>query len=319
MTSPRAKAIAIAAGVFGATLLVAAWRGSIFGIVFGTLLSPLPAAMAVLSFGTAALPFVIAGGVAATTLLTGTFALAVVYLLLDAAPVALLVWLSLRPGKASGVGTSAIGKALAWLTLAALALVVAGLAAMPVSDGSVAVTVRQWLGDFVAAAVNGQGATGLQLPPQRAAALDAMASFLPGAMGWNWCLRGVVSVVLAQAAIERLGNAAVPTPNYRTVAVPGWLRAGFWAIAVVGWLATGDVQYVAMNAAAVMCFPLLLQGLAVVHCGVARLDYAGMWLVAFYVLSLLMSALAFVVLVSLGVVDHFLKLRARMVPPPQGG
>jgi uncharacterized protein YybS (DUF2232 family) len=69
----------------------------------------------------------------------------------------------------------------------------------------------------------------------------------------------------------------------------------------------------------VMCLPLLLQGLAVVHCGLGRLGNAGMLLVGFYILALLTSALSFTMLVVLGLVDHFLKLRERMTAPPQGG
>ncbi|MDX2222689.1 MAG: DUF2232 domain-containing protein [Rhodospirillaceae bacterium] len=317
MVMNRSALLAVAAGVFGATLLVAALRGSLLGVMFGTLLSPLPLAMAVLGLGPAFLPVAVVSGAVTTTVLTGSFAAAVIYLVVDALPVALLMRFGRGQGPHQPADGAAVGRAAAWLALAALGLIVAGLALMPLGEGGVEATVRARLGEVIAQAREaGQGRLGL---PDRPEAIAALASFLPGAAGWNWCLRAIVSAALAQAVLMRMGGALYAAPAYRAAAVPGWFIAAFWAAAATSWLAPGDAGFVALNAAAVMCLPLLLQGLAVVHSGIARFDRAGLWLVAFYVMALLMAALAFVVLVCLGVVDHFLKLRARMVPPPRGG
>jgi hypothetical protein len=275
--------------------------------------------MAVLGLGPAFLPVAVVGGAVTTTVLTGSFAAAVIYLVVDALPVALLARFVRGAAAGQPADGAAVGRAAAWLAVAALGLIVAGLALMPLADGGVEATVRARLGEVIAQAGQGglgQGGFGF---PDRPEAIAALASFLPGAAGWNWCLRAIASAALGQALLVRMGAALSATPAYRAVAVPGWFIAAFWAAAATSWLAPGDAGFVALNAAAVMCLPLLLQGLAVVHSGIARFDHAGLWLVAFYVMALLMAALAFVVLVCLGVVDHFLKLRARMVPPPRGG
>ena len=86
MTKP--SAMAAVAGALGAALLIAFFRGSILGIGVGALLSPLPLAMTALGLGLAFLPVAVIGGAVTITVLTGSFALAVVYLLIDAVPVA---------------------------------------------------------------------------------------------------------------------------------------------------------------------------------------------------------------------------------------
>jgi uncharacterized protein YybS (DUF2232 family) len=310
----RPIVIAMAAGALGAALLVAAAQGSVFGMAFGVLLSPLPLAMAVLGLGAVYFPAAVVAGAVAATVLSGTFAFAVVYVLLDAVPVAMLTRMAARGDR--GSDGPAVGRSVAVLALVAMGLMVLALAAIPlVGEGGVESTVRARLGEVFAAAAEA-GRIAIDGQP---GLIDAMASFLPGAAGWDWCLRGVISAAMAQAVLTRMGEAQSPTPPYRGVAMPSWYIAVFWATAATAWLAPGDVKYVAMNAAAILCLSLLMQGLAVVHSGLARVDHRTMWLVAFYVLALMMAALAIVVLVTLGVVEHFLKLRARMMPPPQGG
>jgi uncharacterized protein YybS (DUF2232 family) len=264
-----------------------------------------------LSLGSAYLPVAVMGGAITAAVLTGTFAFAVVYLILDAAPVVLLARMMRRQPVDGGM----IGQTIAVLAIVAMVLMVVALAAMPIDAEGVEATVKMRLGEIIAAASE----AGRTTMPNAPETIAAIASFVPGAAAWDWCLRGIVSAALAQTILTRLGEAASPTPRCRTVAVPTWYIAVFWATAAVGWLAAGDVKYVAMNGAAVLCLPLLAQGLAVVHSGFARLDHRTMWLVTFYVLALLMAAFAIVVLVTLGVVEHFLKLRARMATPAQGG
>jgi hypothetical protein len=95
--------------------------------------------------------------------------------------------------------------------------------------------------------------------------------------------------------------------------------AVFWATLVVGWLAPGDIGFVAKNAAGVLCMPLVLQGLTLVHSFVGRKENASFWLVGFYMLALSTATVSFAILVGAGVADHFLKLRERLNIPTQGG
>jgi hypothetical protein len=315
----RVALLAVAAGVFGATLLVAAMSGSVLGVAFGLLLSPLPLAMAVLGLGPVALPVAVVGGATTMMVLTGTFVGPLVYVVNDALPVAILLRQARVGGPSPGSppGSVNIGAATAWLAVIGVGVMVAVLAAVPTDPDGLEATLRVGIEKLIAEVIKAQG----EQPDltQAAEAFKASVAIMPGAAGWNWCLRAIVSAVIAQAALTRMGYAGLATPAYRGFAVPAWFIAAFWATAATAWAAPGDIGYVATNAAGVLCLPLLLQGLAVVHCGIGRIENAGFWLVGFYVLALLTAALSFVVLVTLGVVDHFLKLRQRMTAPPQGG
>ena len=68
-----------------------------------------------------------------------------------------------------------------------------------------------------------------------------------------------------------------------------------------------------------LCLPLVMQGLALVHCALGRKGNAGFWLVGFYMLAVSTATVSLAILVGVGVADHFLKLRERMAAPPQGG
>lgn len=313
MTKPVLAAVA--AGVLGAALFVAAAQGSLLGLAFGTMLSPLPLAMAVLGLGPTVLPIAVVGGAVAAAALGGTFAVSFAFLLVDALPVAVLSRIA-RPSGAPAEG-EAVGRWVAVVALVAMGLMVLGLAVMPMPADveGVEAAVKARMAQFIAEAVSA-GVLQTSAPPEQIA---AMASFLPGLSAWHLCLRGLLSAALAQKILTRIGDAASPTPSYRTIAVPGWYIAAFWATAALAWLTTGDIEYVAMNGASVLCLPLLLQGLAVVHNGMSRFEHRTALLVGFYALAVVMAALAFIVLVTLGVLEHFLKLRARMATPARGG
>lgn len=313
----RTALLAVAAGVFGATLLVAAMQGSILGITFGLLFSPLPLAMAVLGLGPKALPVAVMGGAVTVAVLTGSFVGPVVYFLNDVLPIAVLARFAGAASERTFHGGAALGLSVTWLGIAAAAVMGLVLVMVPMSPDGLEASLRAGMDKLLAEMVAAGGGT--EQMNRAAETLKTSVGLLPGAAGWNWCLRAIASAVLAQVALRRLGYTVNEGPAYRLMTVPGWFIAVFWASVVFGWLLAGDFGFIAKNAALILCLPLMLQGLAVVHCGIGRLANAGFLLAGFYVLALLTLALSSAALVGLGLVDHFLKLRQRMTAGPQGG
>ncbi len=313
----RSVLLAVAAGVFGATLMVAALKGSLLGVAFGLLFSSLPLAMAVLGLGPAVLPVAVMGGAVTVTILTGSFVGPVIYLLNDVLPIALLTRFARTETEGKLPAGVALGLGASWLAVAAAIVLSLVLLMMPFGADGLEASLRTGMDKLLAEMVAASGETEQMI--QAADALKASVGLLPGAAGWNWCLRAIASAALAQAMLVRLSSALNPSPAYRRMAVPSWFVAVFGASVAIGGLAGGDIGFVAKNIAMLMCLPLLLQGLTVVHCGLGRLGNASMLLVGFYVLALLTAGLSFAVLVSLGLVDHFLKLRERMDARSQGG
>ena len=323
--------LAVAAGAFGAALLVAFFKGSVLGVLFGAVFSPLPLAMVVLGLGSLYLPVAILSGAVTVTVLTGSFVLAAIYILIDAAPVAVLARFMRAPVEsASGTaatgtvgGGTSLGKAVAVITAGAVVMLVAVLAAMAPeaqAAGGIEASLRAQLLELVAAAPLPSPAEvgGVDLAAARTAMVGKIAGLLPGAAALNWSLRVLISGALGQVMLKRMGLALGTTPAYRRFAAPGWLFLLFAGMAGAGVVLKGDPGLIAGNAAVALCLAPVLQGLAVVHCALGRLAWPGLALAVFYVTALAFSSVFLVGLVAAGVMDHFFQLRERIAPQTGG-
>ena len=304
----RPSAMAAVAGALGAALLIAFFRGSILGIGVGALLSPLPLAMTALGLGLAYLPVAVVGGAVTVAVLTGSFALAAVYLLVDAVPVAALARLgAVKEGDVRG---DIIGARVCYLALGAALFLALTLFLMPHANG-IEAAVQAWVEKMFAAMPQPEGASATDFAAVRDQFVKTATGFLPAGGAWNWILRSIISVAVAQHLLARMNTALWPTPAYRSFAVPGWYLVVFGVAAVASFVSDGDVSYVIGNVAIALCLPLFLQGLAVVHCGFTRMKHGTTGLVVFYVASLFLPVISWLVLVSLAVADHFLHVRTR--------
>lgn len=316
----REPLIAVAAGVLGALLLVAAWRGSFLGVVLGTMFSPMPLAMTAFGLGLVYLPLAIAAGAVTVMALTGSFALAALYVVVDAAPVAILARIGLAAAKRAAmepparVGGADMGLVVAILAFAAVLVMAAGLTAMPSGPDGLEAALRVRLDELVA-----QVKTAGNNDAAKAALSQGLARILPGAAAWNWAFRALISAVLAQKFLARDGFARWPTPAYRTLAVPGWYVGVFWVAAIAAWLMPGNAGYIVANAVAALSLPLVLQGLAVVHVAAASFGYGRMALVGFYGVALVLAGAAVALIVMLGVMEHFFQIRARLLSRARNG
>ena len=321
----------------GALLLVAALRQSALGVMVGSMLSPLPLAMVVFSFGSAYLPVAVVSGVVTVAIMTGSFPLAGMYLAVDAAPVTILSRLGLAALTATGkpVSGATVGRTVCWLVLVAFAAVVVALAMMAAGSAGtegtgIEATLRARLNEMLpavpAAATTPEALSqaptagaGLDFAAARAEMVRTMAGLLPGIAAWDWCLRAILSAGLGQMMLMKMNLALWSAPAYREFAAPQWFFALFGATAVAAAVLKDDAGFIAGNAAAILSLPLVLQGLAVVHSAAARVKHRLAWLAGFYVLALITAGISSVMLVGLGVMDNFLQIRVRYLAPRTGG
>jgi hypothetical protein len=317
----RSSAIAVVAGALGGALLVAAIHQSFLGVLLGAMLSPLPLAMTAFGLGGPFLPVAVVGGAVTVAVLSGSFALAVVYLVVDAAPAVVMSRVALAAAKADP-NVPASGEALArtvcGLAIGAVVIIVGGLFLLPTGAEGIEAAVLARL-DEVLTAVPVDPNAGAELVKSRARIIEAMAAVLPGAVGWNWCLRALISAALAQAMLKRMGLALWPTPEYRGFEVQRWFFLLFAGATIAALVLKGDAGFVASNAAAVLCLPLLLHGLAVAHSGAKAVRQGPVLLVLFYIVTLMTVPASFVLLIGLAAADHVLQLRARLSTPRTGG
>ena len=321
----RTSAIAVVAGALGALLLVATLRQSVLGVMVGAMLSPLPLAMVVFSLGAAYLPVAVVSGAVAMTVMTGSFPLAAVYLAVDAAPVAILSRMGLAAALDAGrpISGAVVARTVCLLTLVAFAATVMTLVMMPAGEGGLEAVLRARLDQILPplpAGTPGVSATGeMDFATARAEMVRSMAGLIPGIAAWDWCLRAILSAGLGQMMLVKMNLAMWPTPAYRGFEAPQWFFVLFGVSALAAAVLKDDAGFIAGNAAAILGLPLVLQGLAVVHCAAARLKYRLAWLAGFYLLALLTAGISSVMLVGLGVMDNFLQIRARYLAPRTGG
>ena len=281
------------------------------------MLSPLPLAMTAFGLGGVFLPVAVVGGAVSVAVLSGSFAFAIVYLVLDAAPAVVLSRIGLAAAKAdpnAPASGDVLARTVCGLAVGAVVLVVGGLFLLPTGPEGIEAAVGARL-DEILTAVPVDPAAGAELMKSRAQIVETMAAVLPGAAGWNWCLRALISAALAQAMLKRMGLALWPTPEYRGFEVQRWFFLLFAGAAAAALILKGDEGYVAGNAAAVLSFPLLLYGLAVAHSGARAVKQGPVLLVLFYIVTLLTVPASFVLLIGLAVADHVLALRGRLAKP----
>jgi hypothetical protein len=315
--------LAVAAGALGGMLLVAAWHQSFFGVMLGLMFSSMPLAMTLLGLGPAYLPLAVMSGSVTVMVMTGSFVLAALYVVIDAAPIVILSRIGWGWEKQAATGGASpppaegrgLGLAVVSLALAAVALMATGLLTVSTGTDGLEATLRTQLQELTAQIPMAGAGSGVD----RNTLVAAMARILPSAAAWNWAFRAMLSAALGQMLLARDGFARWPAPAYRTIAVPGWYIGVFWLAAVAGGLAPGDAGFIAVNAAMVLALPLVLQGLAVVHVAIARLGYGRSALIAFYCVALVAAGAAIALIVILGVMEHFLQMRVRLSRRPHDG
>jgi hypothetical protein len=270
--------------------------------------------MAALGLGAVYLPVAIVGGAVTVVGLTGSFVLAGVYLVVDAAPVAVLTRFA-RPAPAADNG-AAIGRDVVLLTLGIVAIMLAALLLMPADPGGIEATLRARLDQVVQSSASTMSdaltGSGIDLAQARAELVRALARLLPGAAAWNWSLRALISAAVGQMMLKRMGLALIETPHYRRFEVPGWFFVLLAGAAGLALLMKGDLGFLAGNAAVALSLPAVLQGLAVVHCAFARMSRPRLGLLVFYSTAMMIPTISVVLLVVAGVTDHFFQLRGRM-------
>lgn len=304
----RQLPIMTAFGLASAVLYASALSGLSIGLLI-TYLAQLPLFAAGLWMGVQAAAVAGAVGIVAITFFGGVMP-GILFAVSTAVPVAILVMLALRkrtwtdgldywypPGnllRAAAIWCSAL-------------LIVAAIALAAFADGISAVITAfvGRIGDVVAQVTGQEAAPG---------ALEPLAGVLPGVTAWTWMIMTTINGLLAQQIVRRAGKNIRPTPAVSEILVPLSWAAAFGIAVAASYVLTGDLQFVTANLAIILAYPLLFQGLSVVHAALASFGAWTAGYVAFYAVLIIFGWLAFV-LVAVGMAEPLLKLRERLPRP----
>ena len=307
--------LAIGAGLLSALPLVIAASNP--GGLLLLLVAPLPLFMTGLAQGVAGAA--IAGGtlLVVVALLAGTFVAsgALLYLV---GPTLLLVRQALlnRPAAATTGGASGPGN-LEWYPPGLLAtwLVWIGLAWLAVI---VVLLLAEGGGMQAAVEAHMQSGLGILLPQATTEDLAeiarSMSRFVFGVGIASYLLLLAVNGALAQGALTRFGRNLRPAPDIATLRLPGWIAPALAIALAAAFLLSGDAAFVARNIVPILLLPFFFAGLAVAHAFARRLRSGGFVLALFYMLLVLFTWPA-VVVVLLGLFDQWADLRRRLEAP----
>ena len=270
-----------AGGVISALLYALVTRGSLGGVLLAYFCQ-LPLFVIGLSLGTTA--SVIAGAVAAAGVIAvsgvfGTF----VFILVNAAPVAFLVWQGLlsRPDENRNTEWYPPGLLAVGATLYGLGLLVVAWLWLSVSTGGIEESVRAYLGEVTSTILQGQPAEMQQ------ALIDNVALILPGTVALSWLVMLVINGVLGQGLVARFERNLRPSPDFAMLELPNWLTVLGAALLIGAILLPGTLGYFAKSTAFILALPFFLVGLSVIHLAARRISAGTLLLVLFYLLMLL--------------------------------
>ena len=297
-------AAAIGCGVAAACLYLTLLLGSPGALIL-VYLTQLPLFLAGLWLGAGAAA--LAGLTACAVMLAvGDLTSAVLFAVLNAAPVVLLVRQALlaRRSADESILWFPPGLMTAWLTVLALA----GMAAAMVLTGGPH-ALQTALAGFVGQALDRLAAQPL---PDRDVIAATIAAIVPGMVALSWMAMVVINASLAQGLLVRFGANWRPTPDLAALTLPYWLAALLGAAAAAT-LAGGAAGFVGINVMIALFLPFCLAGLAVLHVAVRRLANPTPALIAFYTMSGLFGWPLLAVAV-LGLLENWLGLRRRLAP-----
>lgn len=304
-------AVLVSAGLYLATV-----AGSVAAFLL-TYLTPLPLFLLGLSLGGRLSG--LAGAVAAM-LVAGAAGpqAALLYLGFCGIPVAVLCELAERryPGSGGpGTGWYPPGLLCVWLALMPLGLFLLVTVYVSATGGS----LEQLIADEIRALmaqyreILGQAGDGTPVADsEQFAFLESLfARIAPGLLASLWMTLTAINGVMAQSLLVRRGSAIRPAPAMGDIELPRRYVVGFAVALLIGMTLDGPLGFIGVNAAVILAFPLLLSGLGVAHVLAAR---TGLRVVLLFFLYLVLAVTRWgaVVMIAIGLIDHFAGLKKRL-------
>ena len=300
--------VSIAAGAAAAALTLSALSASLGGIVLSSL-AQLPIFLVGLSIGTQAAAIATASSVAAASVLV-RLEFGLVFGLAVGVPVVALVRQALLSRRDAAGRLEWYPPAGLLLTCLVLTVAVAATALPAALDPSP--------GQFSRAREVLAGLP-LELRPADMSpeALDRLVRFalglLPGFLGLGFFFLLVVNAAIAQGVLVRFGWNIRPTPAMSALALPGWFATAS-AIAAIGAMFPGASGVAGTSLAMICALGFVFAGLAVVHALLLGSTARGPLLAVAYA-AIFLFAPAIVLVLLLGVVEPWTRLRERFAGP----
>jgi uncharacterized protein YybS (DUF2232 family) len=308
------------AALVSAGLYLAAQMGSLGSLVLA-LLAPLPLFLVGLSMGARILS--ISGAAAALIVIMTTSTLGgVMYLFTHVAPAFLIAWKASESQTAvDEAGTKTVrwyppGLLVAWLAAAPIAMLALvfmyGVANGESLRDMVAVHMEPLLQLIRSAPA--ETLPGLKAAPtadQLEMIETLIVHFVPVTVALVGMFTSLANGLLAQSLLTRFGHNIRPSPRMSEIELPLWLIASLAGCLLVNFLIDGNVGFLAITAAGILAFPVFVSGLGVAHALAERTKAPFAVLFMTYATLIIAGYVMMLVMTTVGLIDHFVGLKAR--------
>ena len=166
--------------------------------------------------------------------------------------------------------------------------------------------------DLYITALKGQGQN---INPSLSKQLDGVkksfADTAPALVSIFWMSLIVLNGLIAQSILKKSNRNQRPSFAIREIQIPRPFALIFLFSLVLASFSSGELGYLVTNLTAILAFPVMLTGLGVIHTFADKTNYNGSILFVVY-LIITFSRWAAILVVLVGIADHFLKLRNKV-------
>lgn len=313
--------LAAFAGILSALIFASIPFGGLIGML-AICFSAAP--MAAIGFAFGVSTFLLSSVVAVVLfLLSGYNVLGQIFLIVDFLPVLLVVFLFLYKRRLSGkekylhYGTvlSVLCVFASVLMIVGAKLVIAQKTSEVLSSGadinSQVISIKGMCADFLQKVIT------LSVPGQyeiHERFLSLTVPFAPSLAIISWLAHVAIGVCTGLWLAAKFKRVLRTVPNYKNLVLPLWLIVILFVAIGFAAVTDGDTQYLIVNSAMVLSVPLIFQGLAAVHeFAEKKTKYPKTFTTIFYAIFMVGSFWAIAAVAILGLVEHFIKSRHKII------
>ena len=140
---------------------------------------------------------------------------------------------------------------------------------------------------------------------------NTLVNTAPALIGIFWMTLFLINTVIARHVLNRFTQTSPVAFKLSQIELPHWVIITFISSGLMAAVLDGELGLYSTNLAAIIAFPILLSGLGVIHLATEKTGYKKTILCSVYTI-ILISRWAALMLVFIGMIDHFIKIKAKI-------
>ena len=140
---------------------------------------------------------------------------------------------------------------------------------------------------------------------------NTLVNTAPALIGIFWMTLFLINAMIARHVLKRVTQTSPVAFKLSQIELPHWVIITFISSGLIAAVSDGELGLYSINLAAIIAFPILLSGLGVIHLATEKTGYKKTILFSVYTI-ILISRWAALMLVFIGMIDHFIKIKAKI-------